>query len=341
MTVDLMARLRAEAQVCPARVVFPEAGEEVIVRAARRLADEGLCRPVLLSSRTELASTARALGFDAHDLEVVDAADEAVREGLAEDHTRLFPESTAKGIERRLRSPLNVGALLVAAGRADALVAGAANTTEDVILAAMTFIGMQPGLSSPSSMMLLRIPGYDGPQGPYLAFADCAVAVAPDAQELAEIAIASAQTTRVLLGWEPRVAMLSFSTKGSAEHESVDRVREAVRLVRERAPGLLVDGELQLDAAVVPDVAARKVPGGSDVAGRADVLVFPDLNAANIAYKCVQRFAGADVYGPFLQGFAKTVSDLSRGATVADVVGAAVVASVHARGLQLLQRAGG
>jgi phosphate acetyltransferase len=341
MTVDLMARLRAEAQACPQRVVFPEAREETILRAARRLADEGLCLPVLLGARSELQSTARALGLDLDGLEILDAADEAVWAGLADDHLRLFPESTAKGIERRLRSPLNVGALLVAAGRADALVAGIANTTEDVILAAMTFIGMQPGLSSPSSMMVLRIPGYDGPQGPYLVFADCAVAVAPDVDELAEIALVTAQTTRVLMGWEPRVAMLSFSTRGSGDHESVDRVREAVRLARERNPKLLIDGELQLDAAVVPAVAARKVLDGSDVAGRANVLVFPDLNAANIAYKCAQRFAGADVYGPFLQGFAKTASDLSRGATVADVVGAAVVASVHAQGLERLQRGDG
>jgi len=162
------------------------------------------------------------------------------------------------------------------------------------------------------------------------------VAVAPDAAELADIALTTARTVRALLGWEPRVAMLSFSTRGSGDHNSVDRVREALQMVRDRDPRLLIDGEFQVDAAIVPAVAARKVPGDSPVAGRANILIFPDLNAGNIAYKCVQRFARADAFGPFLQGFAKTVSDLSRGSSVADIVGVATMASVHAQGLKRL-----
>lgn len=314
MAADMMETLRARARTAPQRVVFPEAADETIQQAARRLADEGLAVPVLLE----------------------DPGDQDMRARLIEKYGHLFPDMSAKGLERRLRSPLNLGAFLVAAGEADALVAGIQRTTQDVILAALTFIGMQEGISTPSSLMLMRVPGYEGPEGSLIVFADCGVSVAPDAEDLAGIALATAHSARVLLKWEPRVAMLSFSTKGSGEHESIARVIEAVRIARERDPQLLIDGELQLDAAIVPAVAARKVPDESPVAGRANILIFPDLNSGNIACKCVQRFAGADAFGPFLQGFAKTVSDLSRGSTVDDVIGASVMACVHAQGLKRL-----
>lgn len=314
MALDVMEGLRAKARTAPQRVVFPEAADETIRQAARRLADERLAVPLLLDDPGDVGTRAR----------------------LIEECGHLFPDMSAKGLERRLRSPLNLGAFLVAAGKADALVAGIQHTTQDVILAALTFIGMQEGISTPSSLMLMRVPGYEGPEGSLIVFADCGVSVSPDAADLAGIALATAHSVRILLGWEPRVAMLSFSTKGSGDHESVARVVEAVRIAHERDPQLLIDGELQLDAAIVPAVAARKVPDGSPVAGRANILIFPDLNSGNIACKCVQRFANAGAYGPFLQGFAKTVSDLSRGSTVNDVVGASVMACVHAQGLKQL-----
>jgi phosphate acetyltransferase len=279
-------------------------------------------------------AAAAEFGLSLEGMEIVDNADEETRGALAGQCQALLPHISAKSAERKLRLPLNVGASLVAVGRADAMVAGLLHTTQDVILASMTFIGLQPGINTPSSLVLLRIPGFQGPEGEHLVFADCAVTVAPDAAELADIAISTARTTRVLLGWEARVAMLSFSTRGSGEHESVDRVREALRIVREREPGLAIDGELQVDAAIVPAVAKRKVTDGSPVAGRANILIFPDLDAGNIAYKCVQRFAGADAFGPFLQGFAKSVSDLSRGSSVTDVVGVATMVAVYARGLK-------
>lgn len=314
MATDLMEALHAKARTAPQRVVFPEGADETIQKAARRLSDEGLAVPILLE----------------------DPGSDDERARLIEECSHLFPDMSVKGLHRRLRSPLNLGAFLVAAGKADALVAGIQNTTQDVILAAMTFIGMQEGVSIPSSMMLMRIPGYEGSEGSLIVFADCGVSVAPDAADLADIALSTAHSVRVLLGWEPRVAMLSFSTKGSGDHESVTRVVDAVQIARERDPGLLVDGELQLDAAIVPSVAVRKVPGESPVAGRANVLIFPDLDSGNIACKCVQRFAKADAFGPFLQGFCRTVSDLSRGSTVDDVVGASVMACVHAQGLKRL-----
>jgi phosphate acetyltransferase len=183
-------------------------------------------------------------------------------------------------------------------------------------------IGLKEGISTVSSMGLMMIPGYNGTEGNLLAIADCAVCPAPEPGELADIAISTADTVHSLLGWEPRVALLSFSTKGSASHENVDKVIKALELVHERQPGLLIDGELQLDSAIVPEVAARKVKGESPVAGKANILIFPDLNAGNIGVKLMQRFASAIAYGPMLQGFAKPVSDLSRGAPVEEIVGA-------------------
>lgn len=336
MTTDFMATLRERARISPQRIVFPESSEENIIRAARQVLDEGLAKPILVGDPEELAERSGRFGLSLDGIEIVDVTDEGVRAELAEECHALIPEISLKGAERKLRSPLNTGSYLVAAGRADALVAGLEHATQDVILASMTFIGMQEGISTPSSLFLMRVPGFDGRQGELIVFADCGVAVAPDAGELADIAMATAYTVRALLEWEPRIALLSFSTKGSGDHESVDRVREALQMVRDREPRLLIDGELQVDAAIVPAVAERKVPGDSPVAGRANILIFPDLNAGNIAYKCVQRFAKADAFGPFLQGFAKTVSDLSRGSSVADIVGVATMASVHAQGLKRL-----
>jgi phosphate acetyltransferase len=336
MAVDFMATLREKARTAPQRVVFPESGEENIMRAAGQVLDEGIARPILLGSPSELAGKAAGWRVDLGGIEIVDVSDEEVLGELAEECHARFPEISAKGAQRKFRLPLNVGSFFVAAGRADALVAGLEHATQDVILASMTFIGMQEGISTPSSLFLMRVPGFDGPEGELIVFADCGVTVAPDAAELADIALATAHTVRALLDWEPRIAMLSFSTRGSGDHESVDRVQEALQMAKDRAPDLLIDGEFQVDAAIVPAVAARKVPGDSPVAGRANILIFPDLNAGNIAYKCVQRFAKADAFGPFLQGFAKTASDLSRGSSVADIVGVTTMASVHAQGLKRL-----
>lgn len=337
MTIDVMSALAEKARVSPQRIVFPESEEENIILAARRVLDDGVALPILLGDPVMLAELAAGVGASLEGMEVIDVSAEAIMAGLVEDCSALLPEISPKGAARKFRSNLNVGSFLVRAGRADAMVAGLAHATQEVILASMTFIGMQAGISAPSSIFLMRIPGFDGPEGEQIVFADCAVAVAPDANDLADIALTTAQTVRALLGWEPRIAMLSFSTKGSGEGDSVETVLEALRIAKERDPDLAIDGEFQLDSAIVPAVAARKVPEGSAVAGRANILIFPDLNAGNIAYKAVQRFAKADAFGAFLQGFAKTVSDLSRGASVTDIVGLATMASVHAQGLKRLK----
>jgi phosphate acetyltransferase len=231
----------------------------------------------------------------------------------------MLPEKTLK---RMVRQPLNFAVLMEAVGEADCTVAGLFHTTGDVILAAQTIIGMRPGIETISSVGINSIPGFSGPDGDLLIFADCAVCPDPTPSELADIAISSADTTRCLLDIEPRVALLSFSTKGSAMHEKVDRILEALNIVRGRRPDLLIDGEFQLDSAIDPKVASRKVKEPSAVAGRANVLIFPDLNSGNIGVKLIQIFGKALSYGPLLQGFAKPITDLSRGAKVEDIVGA-------------------
>jgi len=220
--------------------------------------------------------------------------------------------------------------MMVNTGDADGMVAGAVYATEDIIMAANLLIGLAEGITTPSSSFLMELPNYSGGEDGVLLFADCAVNVNPTPQELADIAIASARTAEVLCGWEPRVAMLSFSTKGSAMHPDADKVRQALEIINATAPGLAVDGELQADSALVPDIARRKIKGENPVAGKANVLIFPDLDAGNIAYKLVQILAGAATYGTILQGYTRPVSDLSRGATVQDILAAIAMVSAQA-----------
>lgn len=334
VAADLLHLLAEKARQKQPRVVLPEAEDETVLAAARLALEQGVARPVLVGVAERVAEVGRRSGISLEGMEMVDLGDEGVRAELLRDCVARFPAMSATRAERRLRSPLAVGSLLVATGRAEALVAGRAHATQDVIFASKLFLDLVPEVSFLSSLFLLRVPGFAGPEGEYIVFADCGVVVAPDAHGLAEIAWTTARTVRKLLGWEPRVALLSFSTKASGYDASVARVRQALELIREREPDLAADGELQLDAAIVPTVAARKAPGDNPVAGRANVLIFPDLNAGNIAYKCVQRFAKADAYGPLLQGLTAPVSDLSRGSSVSDVVGTiTMVAALYAGGL--------
>ena len=332
--MDFVKEMKGKAKSLQKKLVLPEGTEPRTVKAARIIIDEGLAaRVILLGKESDVQQVAKQGGVNLDGIDIVNPSASDLLEKYSNQYYELRKHKGMTPEQARIdmTAPLRWGAMMVRTGEAHALVAGAENTTAEVLRAGLAIIGTVPGSKTASSCFVMQTKdtlwGVDGA----LIFSDCAVVPDPTAEQLAEIAFSAAQSCREFLNAEPAVALLSFSTKGSGgDHPIVKKVEEAFTLLKAKDPNLLVDGELQADAALVPSVAEKKAPG-SPVMGKANTLIFPDLGSGNIGYKLVQRLGNVEAFGPFLQGFAKPISDLSRGASVEDIVVTSAVTLARAK----------
>ncbi|MBR6017111.1 MAG: phosphate acetyltransferase [Paludibacteraceae bacterium] len=330
--MDILQKMLKRAQDNPQRIVLPEGDEPRTLEAANLILRDKIAKLILIGNPETIRQMAAEKGYEyIAEAEIMDPVNDPRMPMYA---NLLYELRKAKGMteeeaKKKAQDPLYLGCLLIKNGDADGELAGARGTTADTIRPAFQILKTKPGVGIVSGAFLMFTPAKQLGEDGFLVFADCAVNPNPDAQQLAQIAVSTAETARSIAGIEPRVAMLSFSTKGSAKHENVDKVTAALQMAKEMAPELEIDGELQADAALIPSVGEKKAPG-SKVAGHANVLVFPDLQAGNIGYKLVERFSGADAVGPILQGIAAPVNDLSRGCKVQDIVQMVIITANQA-----------
>ena len=333
--MELMKKIWESAKADKKKIVLPEGSEARTVVAAQKIVDEGLAMPILIGNKEEVLKAGKEQGVELNGVEIIDPE---VSPKLNEYIEAFYELRKNKGMtmekaEKIVKDPLYFATMMVKLDDADGMVSGAVHTTGDLLRPGLQIIKTAPGVSVVSSFFIMLVPGSEyGEQG-MLLFSDCAVNPNPTSEQLASIAIATAETAKNLCKMDPKVAMLSFSTMGSADHDLVDKVRVATERAKELRPDLDIDGELQLDAAIVPKVASQKAPN-SNVAGKANVLVFPDLQAGNIGYKLVQRFANAEAIGPVCQGFAKPINDLSRGCSTEDIVNVVALTAVQAQAIK-------
>lgn len=332
--MDLLSRIKEKARNNPQRIILPESDDERTLRAADIILQEGIARIILIGNKPDIMLKAGELGLKHLDKATVI---DPVKNPRKEDYIELMVKlRSSKGLtreqaEKLILDPLYLATLMIKAGDADGEVAGSKNSTSDVLRPAFQYVKTLPGISVVSGAFIMILKDHEFGEDGMFVFADCAVHPDPTARELAEIAVATGKTARSIAGFEPRIAMLSFSTMGSARHEMVDKVVEATRLAKEMAPDLQIEGELQADAAIIEAIGQSKAPG-SKIAGKANVLVFPSLEVGNIAYKLVQRLAHAEAIGPVLQGMAAPINDLSRGCSVSDIVNLVAITANQAIG---------
>lgn len=331
--MSILDQIYEKAKLNPQRVAFPEAENEKMMQAAFEAGQEGYIIPILVGNVETIKNLIAERGLDESVFQFVDIADEAYRDKLIADYVAL-PGTLLKEkpLIRRMKDPLYFAMVMEAVGEAEVTFAGIDNTTGDVLLAGQMIIGLKPGISTISSIGLCDIPGFEGSEGSLLAVGDSAVCTNPTSEQLASIAISACDTVSSLLDWEPRCAMVSYSTLGSGQGELIDKVVEGVKIANELRPDLAIDGEFQFDSAISPVVAAKKVTRESKVAGKANIIIWPDLNVGNVGVKLIQQFGKADAYGPMLQGFNKVVCDCSRGAPVSEIKGNIVISAVRAAG---------